>query len=130
MKLEDQVCNLELSKKLKNLGVKQESLFYWVLVNPQVNQWELTVKENAKSFLNKDKVSAFTASELGEMLPNYTEIKKCFPKNITGTFWQVSYIQPKPYLTHFEDDDTEANARAKMLVYLLENNLMKGKKTK
>lgn len=31
MKLEDQVVSLELAKKLKELGYKQESLFYWRL---------------------------------------------------------------------------------------------------
>ena len=30
MKLEDQVCSLELAKRLKELGVPQKSLFYWV----------------------------------------------------------------------------------------------------
>jgi hypothetical protein len=29
MKIEDQVTSLELSKKLKKLGVRQESYFYW-----------------------------------------------------------------------------------------------------
>ena len=29
MKIESQVCSLELAKKLKELGVKQESLYYW-----------------------------------------------------------------------------------------------------
>ena len=30
MELKDQVCNQELSKRLCELGVPQESLFYWV----------------------------------------------------------------------------------------------------
>lgn len=29
MKLEDQVINLKLAEKLKELGLEQESLFYW-----------------------------------------------------------------------------------------------------
>ena len=29
MKLEQQVCSLELAKRLKELGEKQESLWYW-----------------------------------------------------------------------------------------------------
>lgn len=29
MKLEQQVVSLELAKQLKELGVKQDSLFYW-----------------------------------------------------------------------------------------------------
>ena len=29
MKLEEQVCSLELAKELKELGVKQDSMFYW-----------------------------------------------------------------------------------------------------
>lgn len=29
MKLENQVCSLELSKRLKELGVKQDSLWWW-----------------------------------------------------------------------------------------------------
>ena len=33
MKLEQQVCSLELAQKLKELGVKQESLFYWTYSN-------------------------------------------------------------------------------------------------
>ena len=30
MKLEDQCISLELAKRLKELGAKQESLFYWI----------------------------------------------------------------------------------------------------
>ena len=31
MQLEQQVCNLELSKRLKELGAKQDSLWWWVI---------------------------------------------------------------------------------------------------
>ena len=29
MPIEEQVCSLELAKKLKGLGVPQDSVFYW-----------------------------------------------------------------------------------------------------
>ena len=29
MKLEDQICSLDLAKRLKELGARQESLFWW-----------------------------------------------------------------------------------------------------
>ena len=38
MKLEDQVVSLELAKKLKELGVKQESLFYWGYYQVSANE--------------------------------------------------------------------------------------------
>lgn len=41
MKLESQVVSLELAKKLKELGVKQESLFQWRLI------WEGRSDEDA-----------------------------------------------------------------------------------
>ena len=31
MKLDDQVCSLWLAKELRKLGVKQESLFYYLI---------------------------------------------------------------------------------------------------
>lgn len=37
MKLEQQVSSLELSKTLKNLGVRQESAFYWAEPFPLVS---------------------------------------------------------------------------------------------
>ncbi len=32
MKFEEQVCSLQIAKKLKELGVRQESLFWWLEV--------------------------------------------------------------------------------------------------
>ena len=70
MKLEQQVTSLELSKKLKELGVKQESLWWWVKWNKKVHtkgnfpiswQVELAPHKKCKS------ISAFTVAELLEL---------------------------------------------------------------
>src|SRR6185369_17718313 len=74
VKLESQVCSLELAKRLKELGVKQESLFIWsawVSHSPEENtdchdlHWEVVSKE----FGNPGWYSAFNVAELGEILP-------------------------------------------------------------
>lgn len=41
MKLEDQVCSLELAKRLKELGVSQLSLCYWWQYDK--DSWDLTI---------------------------------------------------------------------------------------
>lgn len=137
MTLEKQVCSLELAKKLKELGVKQESLFYHLPVRGIV-QWGYYYKEEIP-----DSVSAFTVAELGEMLPSYEEwTTVSTPDNppegdssgihIFTSFynskWQVefdvdTYIEKISDLPTFRAD-TEADARAKMLIYLLENKLI------
>lgn len=70
MELEKQVCSRELAKRLKELGFKQESLFYWAQ--------GLTIYPNApfanSKWRNGGKTplygySAFTVAELGEILP-------------------------------------------------------------
>ena len=107
MKLKDQVCSSELSKKLKELGVKQESLFSWCVpennfyrdeykiyndvLNLYINkaQTPYRIIDNDSDYLNiggcdccteysktKESYSAFTASELLEMLPDYIEETK------------------------------------------------------
>lgn len=67
IKFEDQLCSLEQAKKLKELGVKQESHFYWA-----------GIKSDYKIFWCMDgifdtgveeKYSAFGSAELLIMLP-------------------------------------------------------------
>jgi len=145
MKLENQVINLELSKRLKELGVKQESLWYWV----EEGKWKedriagpYREKTNSGRFVlqRKDKFgtgwkhySAFTCAELGEMLPTYLNIG-----NITYILtinrwdnenrWQISYLggiaNDEPAFEENIDDLIEANARTKMLIYLKEKKLI------
>lgn len=133
MKLEEQVTSLKLSKKLKELGVKQESLFAWANVNQGGKNWKMEVIKNDFQALNEF-VSAFTVAELGEMLPG--EIKtKAFGCGHTNWMIQCGWTVLEHYLTYhcmncqeeiesFEDKN-EADVRAKMLIYLLENKLIK-----
>jgi hypothetical protein len=46
MKLEQQVCSLQLANKLKELGVKQESLCFWVKRHEsKEKEWHVSVCE-------------------------------------------------------------------------------------
>lgn len=125
MKLEDQVTNLELSKKLKKLGVKQESMFYWskpISDNGQPNGGYFVNWKESPDFCDDDShdhklVSAFTVAELGEMLPEFIYSHR----ENAGWYCEIrSEVNRKQDIGFF---DTEANARAKLLIYLIENNL-------
>jgi len=151
MKLEDQVCSLDLAKRLKELGVKQESYFYWSEVT---GEWKViaydaywgidgkgrfTGDDLLKDLLSDESeqiVSAFTVAELLEILP---------PRIVKGEhpyllylrkdnlyMYSVQYLnwgRPDDHGVHvLEGWDIEkgaANSLAKMLIYLIENNLLK-----
>ena len=128
MKSEDQVVSLELSKRLKELGVKQESYFFWV--NP-----ELTV-DNVTQLLNENErfidhhpdlyFSAFTVAELGELLPvnindHYFTSHRCAREG-----WWVMYSTG--VIEHNKHEywaKSEADARAKLLLGLIEQGIYK-----
>lgn len=147
MQLEKQVCSLELSKKLKELGVKQESIFYY---------WHDKCKINLAPNIELPKIeticSTFTVAELGEMLPRYIAdadqplsgvkgkqyplIIECLADDYSSdnkiNGWRIRYGDTKVKV----DSElklnsggiyyvgTEADVRAKMLVYLIENKLI------
>lgn len=120
MKLEEQVTNLELAKKLKELGVKQDSLFYWVKLGKRItgndnNEWSIDYKES--EYLWQAFISAFTVAELGEMLPG---IYHPYKENNNKWHW----VREKEQLNKVGHELTEADARAAMLIYLLENKLI------
>ena len=120
MKLEQQVTSLELSKRLKELGVKQESYFFYSTNDMQKRDeyYELSTVESMHEFYYPLEYSAFTVAELGEMLREglitFAGSKRWIAQYKTST---VSALQ--------QMENTEADARAKMLIYLIENNLLK-----
>lgn len=146
MLIEDQVCSLELSKKLYELGVKQESNFYYSFTIAG-KRYLLDYLENNEKFSS---FSAFTAAELLEILPNYVTTKYNEPFNnfriVITKFISVENNSPvNNFSIMYECDSTAAtgaeawlrrsltkaiyspnlaNALAEMLIYLVESGLM------
>ena len=134
MKVEEQVCSLELAKKLKDLGVKQESLWYWVKIAEIDRQWILMHTDKVhEGFIY---VSAFTVAELGEMLPNKIKLNFDDMRYECQLFYlntehgcYCSYRADMDYERDLEIEacsgNTEANVRAKMRIWLVENGKVK-----
>ena len=116
MKLENQVCSLDLAKRLKELGVKQESYFWWQWFEGG-QEFELADSQH----LPED-VCAFTVAELGEMLPSYAESYRM--NEVASQRLHAFWACKAEGITEHSYADTEADARAKMLCYLLEDGLI------
>lgn len=136
MRLEEQVCSLELAKRMKELGVRQESYFYyWHPVGMVVNPENIPMQENVvRKWHNMDdrlvvlshdpKVeflpfySAFTVAELGKLIPPHT----FFPVRYRDNVW---WCDKKPRCgTACEGHKSESDARAKMLIHLIDMGLL------
>ena len=134
MKLEQQVCSLEQAKRLKELGVKQYvSFFQWCIVFPRRNAPRLApfiswVASNSPSYreydINKTETyDALTTGELGAALPHrFISYKSNDRFDLAEGLYYVSSLLvaecPRIY------GSSEAQARAAMLIHLLENNLI------
>ena len=122
MKIEEQCVSLELAKRLKLLNVKQESLFYWYNGLKQVVMFNAGDDEKSVKDIERtvNLYSAFTTAELGKMLEKAGSNKfiKAYGEvfNFKGTTW-VGILGIMNLMK-----DPEMGAR--MLIYLLENNLI------
>jgi len=123
MKLENQVVSLELAKKLKELGFEQESLFYH-LQNTFGDKKYLGIVDktgnNPKG--GNTYYSAYTVTELLELCPPSTSILKRTdvigknPPRYYAENWDTAYSEIY--------NENPADALAKLLIYLKENNLI------
>ncbi len=131
MNIEDQVVSLELAKKLKEIGVEQESLFYWA-------SGSLLFFEEV-DWSDADTYSAFTVAELMEKLPSfvrkpgYYSYSKEYHLRIERTRnryyetnWMVCYCDVDIYEGYEYNEligitgKKLANVLAKVLVWLIE----------
>jgi hypothetical protein len=141
VKIDEQVCSVELAKRLRDLGAKQDSYFswyqdvggYWTLGDPaEVMNNAVDIGRTTAPQFNS--ASAFTVAELGEMLPaGVFEISRINQKEDRAHPFHVKYddndeLGPTIYTIECgrfrAREKTEADARAKMLTYLLENGII------
>lgn len=126
MKLEKQVCSLDLSIRLKKLGVKQESIFsYFTCANGafelDYNTWL------SEEIFPHEYISAFSVAELGEMLPRiltwkdgtYGLQQDFYANGLFNIYYSLNNYAPIDFT-----DEKEADARARLLIHLIENKLM------
>ena len=78
MEFKNQVANPTLSKKIKELNFKQESLFYWTELNGE--PFLMIVKDFEGESIPEDRkdkfISAFTVSEIFPLLADEITIPK------------------------------------------------------
>lgn len=142
MILQNQVCALKQAKRLKELRVIQDSFFYWtqtyinlieefkVLPIQNCSFFDLEDNEDVTDLLDGDGeneiYAAFTVAELGVMLPKQfgdDRIWDSLPLSNTGIPFSECWLKSNNGYKYFGAFKTEAEARAAMLIYLLENRL-------
>ena len=119
MNLGDIVCDFEYAEKLSELGLNRESVFFY---------WGNKIKLCGMFDYNKYNPSlrTYTVAELGEMLPkSIGYVRDCemflsFYKN--GDEYEYDYNCRSSSLC---SDKKEANSRAKLLIWLIENKHVK-----
>lgn len=121
MRIENQVCTFEQGVKLFNYGITQ-SLFNHVHTKDGKEHW---IDHNSVFDENNIYIPAFTVAELGVMLSDFTNSHQWndrFPNyyndGITG-FWEWFLLDLSNQRQGLHQ--TEAEARAAMLIYLIEN---------
>ena len=118
MLLSNLVHNIDIAIKLKELGVTQDSYFYWYtdgtneIVNEKTDYIQGVYGYGGK---NDAKYSAFSVVELGEMLPNKFHTYK---NDLAGILWvcKAENSQSLVEVTGL----SEADAKGKMLILLIE----------
>ena len=126
--IEKQVSSLELSKKLNALGVTEKSYWCWKKMKSNkarddyfLSSWDMEKRD----------LHAYTVAELGLLLPQYVESYRIATDQFASKFYELKEdkkgnpIHGEPII---ETSNTEADARAKLLIWLIENKMLEAKK--
>lgn len=121
MNIERHVTSLELSKRLKELGVPQESEYVW---DPEGNVPTLHLNLWDPLSGVRPHFSAFLASELGEMLPKgNTLVRHDDEGNVVP--WTAGCVLDYPTNKKaYGHGVTEPDARAKLLIHLIARGIV------
>lgn len=129
MKIEDQVCTLGQAKKLKELGIDQETEFYFRMGKiwhfREVTDWpnQEQLSDLIQSGAESERIfAAYTVAELGEMLPTGYDTMK-ITVNRDSCEWQGYDLDGDPFPSE-QTYKTEAEVRATMLIALIEAELL------
>jgi hypothetical protein len=140
--LQDHVPQLETCKKMKKLGWKKKVLYQWVLQDNLTGEYKCwnscELSEFQTSHL-RDKIPAPLASEIGEELPmsiwEDNEPLGIMVSTRDKTFVNSQFDMTKKWKIWYEDlvvddaiigfsEENEAEARAKMWIYLKEKKII------
>ena len=138
MKIEDQVCSLELAREMKELGFEQDSLYSWIhpfgfkeglkdFFDEDMLKWVVRSTITLAPFLilkTREKYAAYTVAELGIMLPShfYSDYDEYDCEWACCSPWGFYEVEENGHLCESgrisAENNTEANARAMMLIKL------------
>lgn len=146
MRIEEQVCKTELALRLEEAGIKKPSVFFWKNAMLTAYEWQMQdwwlddVDFDADDAASNDYsrtrkvgmqcVHAYSAAELWEMMPAYLNVGgySCELTIIRSSVWRFYYGDPSkiPEAVYFtaHTDDTEADARARFVLYLIEKGII------
>ena len=111
MELKNIVCDFEYAEKLAELGIQRESLFGFCS-----DKRSISFSHKPYACLN-----TYTVTELGEMLVNSGWCGSSLDMSHNGDSWVLEFWDFESNKINLTDEK-EANARAKLLIWLIEND--------
>lgn len=128
MELKDQLTSLEPSRRLKELGVKQDSQFGWVKgITPKGKDLYHIIGVHIR-LEHETFYSAYSVAELCEMLPERLYVNKLpyWMHIIQQEGYEIAYVEGREekekITTH--DEKKLADALALMLIQLIKSKLI------